>query len=114
MTASKSTSLFAARLKETRQASGLSQRKLGIAVGLDEFIAGSRINRYENGVHQPDIGTAHQLSRVLNVPVAYFYTQDEFMCKALLLLHQISPEQQEQTLNLLTNLLPTPPPRSLP
>ncbi len=61
----------------TGQTAGLSQKKLGIAAGIDEFVASTRINRYEKGVHEVDIGTAQKLASVLNVPLAYFYTQDD-------------------------------------
>ena len=99
--ASELTLLFAKRLKEARRKSGLSQRRLGIVVGLDMFVASSRINRYEQSVHQPDIGTAYQLAEVLNVPAGYFYTDDDFIAQALLLLHDIKPEQKAQVLELL-------------
>lgn len=41
--------IFCKRLKEARTAAGLSQKKLGIAAGIDEFVASTRINRYEKG-----------------------------------------------------------------
>lgn len=39
--------VFGGRLKEARLRAGLSQKSLGIAAGLDPFVAGTRINRYE-------------------------------------------------------------------
>lgn len=56
--------LFSKRFKEARKAKQLTQEKLGILIGLDEFVASTRINRYEKGVHLPDlltleIGRAH-------------------------------------------------------
>lgn len=69
--------IFCKRLKEARLAAGLSQKKLGIAAGIDEFVASTRINRYEKGIHEVDITTAQKLACVLNVPLAYFYTQDD-------------------------------------
>lgn len=41
------------RMKQARLASGFSQNDLGIAVGIDEFVASTLINRYEKGVHKP-------------------------------------------------------------
>lgn len=35
--------IFCKRLKEARLAAGLSQKKLGIAAGIDEFVASTRI-----------------------------------------------------------------------
>ncbi|MGU3415817.1 helix-turn-helix domain-containing protein [Enterobacteriaceae bacterium C34A] len=69
--------IFCERLKFARLAKGLSQKKLGILAGIDEFVASARINRYEQGVHQASIDVVHQLAKALDVPPAYFYTDDE-------------------------------------
>ena len=68
---------FIKRFKQARQQQNLTQEKLGIAIGLDEFVASSRINRYEKGVHLPDLTTLNNLADVLDVPVAYFFADDE-------------------------------------
>jgi transcriptional regulator with XRE-family HTH domain len=73
------------RLKQARIAKGLSQKRLGIAAGIDEFVASARINRYEKGVHEVNIETAQLLADVLNVPLAYFYTVDEELAELMLL-----------------------------
>jgi transcriptional regulator with XRE-family HTH domain len=65
------------RLKEARLAAGLSQKKLGIAAGMDEFSASSRMNHYEIGRHQPDFETLKRIGKVLKVPVAYFYAEPD-------------------------------------
>lgn len=69
--------IFCKRLKEARLAAGLSQKKLGIAAGIDEFVASTRINRYEKGVHEADIHTAQKLAQTLKVPLAYFYVEND-------------------------------------
>ena len=63
--------VFSRRLREAREAYGVSQRSLGIEAGLDDFVASTRINRYETGVHQPDLQTLQRLAAVLGLPVAY-------------------------------------------
>lgn len=68
---------FCKRLKEARLAKGLSQKNLGIAAGIDEFVASTRINRYEKGIHEVDLETAKRLANVLKVPVAFFYAEDD-------------------------------------
>lgn len=52
--------IFCKRLKQARLSQGLSQKSLGIAVGLDEFVASTCINRYEKGIHQVDLDTAQR------------------------------------------------------
>ncbi|KKI12399.1 XRE family transcriptional regulator [Comamonas thiooxydans] len=70
---------WGARLKQARLAAGLSQKMLGIEAGIDAFVASTRINRYELGIHKPDLLTVRKLAGVLKVPVAFFYadTDDE-------------------------------------
>ena len=71
------TNIFCKRLKEARLAVGLSQKKLGMAIGLDEFVASTRVNRYELGVHKVDLEMAKKFAEVLEVPLAYFYAEDD-------------------------------------
>ena len=46
--------LWGRRLKEIRVEQGLSQKQLGIQAGLDQFVASTRINRYELGILKAD------------------------------------------------------------
>ena len=64
---------WGARLKQARLAAGLSQKMLGIEAGIDAFVASTRINRYELGVHKPDLLIVRRLAVVLKVPLAFFY-----------------------------------------
>ena len=75
--------IFTTRLKDARKRRKLSQEALGIAIGLDESVASTRINRYENGIHQPDWGTLAKIAEVLQVPPAYFLADDD-LAKQLL------------------------------
>lgn len=68
--------VFTKRFKQARQAKKLTQEKLGIAIGLDEFVASTRINRYEKGIHLPDLVTLSHIATVLDVPPAYFFADD--------------------------------------
>lgn len=69
--------MFTKRFKQARQAQSLTQEKLGIAIGLDEFVASSRINRYEKGIHLPDLITLNNIAIALDVPPAYFFADEE-------------------------------------
>jgi transcriptional regulator with XRE-family HTH domain len=71
------------RLKHARLAAGLSQKQLGIQAGIDPFVASTRINRYELGVHRADLLTAQNLARVLKVPAAYFYADEDDVAELL-------------------------------
>ncbi|GGK03088.1 helix-turn-helix domain-containing protein [Luteimonas terricola] len=75
--------VYSRRLREAREVYGISQRNLGIEAGLDDFVASTRINRYETGVHQPDLQTLQRLAAVLGVPVAYFYAEDDELAQLI-------------------------------
>lgn len=94
------TDIFCQRLKAARLAKGLSQKRLGILAGIDEFVASTRINRYEKGVHQASIDVAQQLANALEVPLAYFYMVDEDLAELTLNWVKLSDEEKDRILML--------------
>ncbi len=96
-----SNTVWGQRLKEARLTSGLSQKQLGIKAGLDPFVASTRINRYELGVHKADYQIAVRLAEVLGVPAAYFYAEDDALAEWILLFPKLSDTQREQVTRLL-------------
>lgn len=76
---------WGARLKQARLAAGLTQKQLGMKAGIDEHVASTRINRYELGVHKPDLLTVRKLAEVLTLPVAFFYSDTDDEIAELLL-----------------------------
>lgn len=80
---------FGRRLKEARKVQGLSQKDLGIKAGLDEFIASTRVNRYEKGIHEPDCNIATQLATVLEIPRAYLYADDDDLAEMIKLFSRL-------------------------
>ncbi|MBS7809246.1 helix-turn-helix transcriptional regulator [Variovorax sp. PCZ-1] len=96
------------RLKQARLAKGLSQKQLGIKAKIHIDVASTRINRYEVGVHLPDLLTAKQLAKVLNVPVAFFYATDDETADFLFRYHRADDELREKVQRLLDEV-PRPP-----
>lgn len=78
-------SIFAKRLREAREAVGISQKQLGIQAGIDQFVASARINQYERGKHIPDLLTAQRLAVELKVPVSFLYEPDDDLAVLLCL-----------------------------
>lgn len=68
--------LFAQRLRALRQAQGLSQTELGVRMGLPPDVASARINRYEQGVHVPDLDTLTAMAKELGVPLPALFADD--------------------------------------
>lgn len=93
--------IFSQRLKKVRLAKGLSQKRLGILAGIDEFAASTRINRYEKGVHQANIEVVQQLSAVLGVPLAYFYTEDDDLASLLLNWMKMDADKKKRILAMI-------------
>jgi transcriptional regulator with XRE-family HTH domain len=87
--------VFRTRLKQARQAAGLSQKQLGIRAEMDPFVASTRINRYEKGIHEADLHTAARLARAMDVPLPYLYTQDERLARMILGFAKLTRMEQD-------------------
>lgn len=98
MAKSQPSTLVARRLREARDAQGISQKALGIKAGLDEFVASARINRYEQSVHEPDSEILGRLAKVLNLPAAYFYAEDDHLAEVIAAFHRGTSDQREAIL----------------
>lgn len=85
---------FGARLRQARERMGLPQDKLGVMIGLDEGSSSARISRYETGVHEPAFNIACKLAQALQVDVAYFYCEDDWLANAVLKLHTLTQSQR--------------------
>lgn len=84
------------RLKEARARANISQRRLGIAAGIDQFSASSRINHYERGRHKPDYGMAERLAKVLGCPTAYFYAREDDLAELIMVFGQMSAKERRK------------------
>ena len=92
------TSIVGRRLRQARLRAGISQRELGIRAGIDLFAASARINQYERGKHVPDIWTATRLAKVLAVPSAFLYAQDNALAAWILAFGQVSRASRKAVL----------------
>ena len=94
---------IAKRLKEARLRTGLSQKSLGIKAGIDQFAASARMNQYETGKHVPDFGTVKRIAKVLNVPAAFFYCDDNELAALVLAWSQLSRTKRKLLLKSFTS-----------
>jgi transcriptional regulator with XRE-family HTH domain len=90
--------VFQRRLKEARLRRQLSQKQLGIQAGLDPFVASARINRYELGVHEPDMATIERLAAALAVPTAYLFADDDRLARMILAFEQLPVAEKDRLL----------------
>ena len=91
-----STSIVGRRMRERREALGLAQEKVGVAIGIDESSSRARISRYELGVHEPPVPTARAIAGALKVPLAYLYCEDDQVAELLLALHRLRPAERDR------------------
>lgn len=89
---------FQRRLKEARLKRRLSQKELGIQAGLDPFVASARTNRYELGVHEPDMATIERLATALAVPAAYLFAHDDRLARMILAFEQLPAAEKDRLL----------------
>ena len=74
---------IAKRLKEVRLAFGISQKKLGILVEIDEQSASVRMNQCKTGKHVPNFLTLQHIGKVLGHPTVFFSSDDDFIAELI-------------------------------
>ncbi|NLS13845.1 helix-turn-helix transcriptional regulator [Vibrio sp. SM6] len=95
---------FPQRLKEARKQAKLSQKALGIHIGMDESTASARMNQYEKGRHTPDVRTLKLIADALDVPLNYFFCEDEVSAELAIAISKLSTEQKKQLAEIIANL----------
>ncbi len=100
-------SIVGRRMRERREALGLAQEKVGVAIGLDESSARARISRYELGVHEAPLPTVKLIATGLKVPLAYLYCEDDNTANLLVELHKLNSKQRATQLQKFLNELAT-------
>lgn len=89
------------RLKQARKKIGISQKELGIKIGMDESSASGRMNHYEKGRHVPDVGTLRKIAAELNVPLNYFFCEDDLSAELACLISKLDEESKKALISKL-------------
>lgn len=100
---------MAARLRQARQLRGLSQREVGVRMGLDKDTASARISRYESESMAISLESLFELAQALDVPPAYLLASSPAMANAILALVEHNEVQQNRLAELLESLSEVPP-----
>ena len=93
------------RLKQARLALGISQKKLGILIGIDEYSAGVRMNQYETGKHTPNFSTLQRIGKLLGYPVEFFFSEDNVMAEIIYLSGKLSKQDRNKVLKAAKELV---------
>ena len=99
------TTTIGRRIREARVRACITQEALGVAIGLDEEVAGIRISRYESGVHAPSVQLIQSLAEALLVPPAYLVTEENPIARIVLGLNKLNLSQLSRVENLIDDLL---------
>jgi transcriptional regulator with XRE-family HTH domain len=91
--------MISERLKVARLRVGLSQEKLGRLAGIDPTSASARMNQYERGKHSPDYRLMCKIAAILNMPVSWFYTEDEELAKLQEVFHHLDADSRQSLLS---------------
>ena len=83
------------RIKEARKRVKLTQKELGIRIGMDQSSASGRMNHYEKGRHTPDIGTLQRMADELGVPLNYFFCETEASAELACLIAKLSEDEKK-------------------
>ena len=88
------TNSFIIRLKQARKRAGVTQKDLGILVGMEPSSASARMNHYEKGRHTPDISMLKKMAEKLDVPLNYFFCEDETSAALACLIDKLSDTEK--------------------
>ncbi|MBN8431573.1 helix-turn-helix transcriptional regulator [Microbulbifer salipaludis] len=89
------------RLLQARTAKGISQKELGIRLGIEPGSASSRMTHYEKGRHSPDYQMLKRIGKELGVPVAYFFCESDVLAELICKIDKLSKKRQLELLRQL-------------
>jgi len=67
---------------------------------LDETTASTRISRYETGVHATPFEIAVQLAKILGVPAAFLYCEDDELAAVIRGWHRLPKSERKRVRTL--------------
>ncbi|GAB7219656.1 helix-turn-helix domain-containing protein [Vibrio comitans] len=82
------------RLKAARKKAKITQKDLGVKIGMEEGSASGRMNHYEKGRHVPDIGTLQRIADELDVPLNYFFCENDLSAELACVIDKMSDDEK--------------------
>lgn len=83
------------RLAQARKALGISQKELGIRLGMEPSSASGRMNHYEKGRHTPDYQTLERIAAELGVPISFFTCSSDLTAELYCLIDKLSDDEKQ-------------------
>jgi len=94
-----------ARLKQARKKAKITQKDLGIKIGMEPSSASGRMNHYEKGRHTPDITALQRMADELGVPLNYFFCENDSAAELACLIDKLSEDEKVLLINNLINCI---------
>lgn len=96
--------LLGKRLREIRKSKKMTLEDLGVAIGLEESSASTRISRYENGIHSIELNTAERIAKVLDVPLSFFYASTDDLAELNQIFYSLDEDKKIELLSFARQL----------
>ncbi|ELI5434190.1 helix-turn-helix domain-containing protein [Vibrio parahaemolyticus] len=87
-----------------RKKAGITQKNLGVIIGMDEGSASGRMNHYEKGRHTPDISTLKKMAEALGVPLNYFFCEDDDSAELACLIAKLNETDKKSLIEHIKSL----------
>ncbi|MBE4082658.1 helix-turn-helix domain-containing protein [Vibrio sp. 1640] len=87
-----------------RKKAGITQKNLGVIIGMDEGSASGRMNHYEKGRHTPDISTLKKMAEALGVPLNYFFCEDDDSAELACLIAKLNETDKKNLIQHIKSL----------
>lgn len=97
--------VIAHRIKTARLAMGLTQRELGLKIGLSEDVASARINRYEKMAMAPKLATIEKIAQALDIDSSVLYLENDTEAMFMLFVSELSNTGRAQAAQILVQSL---------
>ena len=94
------------RLKQARKKAKITQKDLGIKIGMEPSSASGRMNHYEKGRHTPDITALQRMADELGVPLNYFFCESDCAAELACLIDKLSEDEKKLLIGKLLENLP--------
>ena len=82
------------RLKQARKKAKITQKDLGIKIGMEPSSASGRMNHYEKGHHTPDVTALQRMADELGVPLNYFFCENDSAAELACLIDKLSEDEK--------------------
>ncbi|MDO6500452.1 helix-turn-helix domain-containing protein [Photobacterium sanguinicancri] len=90
--------VFARRIKNLREKNNMTQNELGSLIHPGANTPGVNISQYETSTHEPPMVVMSKIASTFDVPLCYFYCNDENLASFIIDYHRLDAESKK-TLN---------------